>query len=529
MNCDLIKEKLIDYIEGDIGEDERIIIKNHLDNCEDCRREYHELIEAISYLQASGDNIKTDKNINIDPRRSKKNKKKGFKRSLLIASIITIFIAVTAFGAELLSYLEYWKLASVEKTMAWDELIDAGLGQKLDISVEDSGVRVTAEGVIADDLNTLILLKIEDLNGETKFSDGYNIKDGINIAESIEASGDLKQFSDFMLPTAIPVNLYQEEEGVNRMIIQMDTMTKDKGKIKLKIREFMSLLEDEEEFNPGTEVDESLIKRVKGNWDMEIEAEKLKTYKYKIDKEMLVDGNEIKINNIIIAPTETSIEYEFRVFNKEEKYFVNSVRFSIEHKGKTYKYPKLGISNYHSYLNNKNGPIYNSGVTTLETIYLENPDSIDLILNSYRYNTKEKKSYVLDLDNLPQELEYGNSILTVEAIRNTGDLSEIIIREDDSQDREYISTSMYMDFPLILNDGSESSIRSYSPIYSSHDTERLVRQEMSMVKMDEEKEGHDADGFYDNIKTVLNPERIVIEGQAYIKTPNKKINIELKK
>lgn len=519
MNCDLIKEKLIDYIDGNLSEKEREEIKIHLDNCQDCKNEYKELKETIFYLQEKGNKIKINEVINLNPKHSKKLKKKGFKRTLLIASLITIFIAFTAFGSEMFDYIAMWREDSIERTMAWDELVDNGLGQKLDIVAEDNGIRVTAEGVIADDLNTLILLKVEDLNGDIKYGEFPMLDNRIFTAKPIEISGDIKTHHEDFLPIVSSSTLYQDEEGVVKIMLITDSMNKDHGFINLKIRDFMSIENENEES----------IKSVSGNWDMKIEAKKLESYKYPIDKEILLDGNKVRINNIIIAPTETNLEYEVIPYNEEKDYYLSDLKFSIKYDGKIYDYSKLGYS-WYSYTVSNNSP--NLRTSSLETLYLEEPNKIELIINEYRYHTKNEKAYYLDVDNLPQELEYEDSILTIEDIKYTDDLTEITIKEDHSEDRKYLSTNMYVESPVETHGKNKVTHRTHSTYYIGNNPEKVEKQKISIFRdMAIEKEkslGRDTEALDKNIQTILRPEKLFIEGQEYIEYPNKKIKIKLK-
>lgn len=462
-------------------------------------------------------------------------KKKTFKTTILILSIIIIpliFTACTSKGVKeeddfSSNYSKYFKEESAKVIKTWNRLSDAGVVEELDISIEDNGIRVTVEGVIAEEFKTLILLKVEDLNGNAKFRNSFNVKDGADIAEKIELSGDLKEIDEFPSPMTSVSSLYQEEEGINKLLIQTNPINENEGQINLKIREFMSTVSKDGEITPLINIEED-VERVRGNWDMGIETKKLESYKYKVDKQIVIDGNEIKINNIIIAPTETNIEYEFKVFNKEEKYYLDSLKFFIEYEDKIYDYPKLGSSVYQYIANSSYGTLKNNEVASFESLYLEKPDNINLILNSYRYKTKYKKSYDLDLDNLPQKLEYQDSILTVESIKDTDDLMAITIKEDDNKDRKYISTNMYIDFPVILNDNSKTTIQSHSGFFVSHNPEKLEEQIITMTKRYDTNSDGEMESFDEDIKSVLKPERILIEGQEYVKYPDKKINIKFK-
>ena len=261
---------------------------------------------------------------------------------------------------------------------------------------------------------------------------------------------------------------------------------------------------------------------------MEIEAKKLESYNYPIDKEIFVDGNKIKINNIIIAPTEISLEYEFKAYNEEKDYYLSDLKFSIKYDGKIYDYSKLGFS-WYTHIIGENLP--NIRTLSLETLYLEKPDKIELILNEYKYYTMDERSYDLDVDNLPQELEYEDSILTIEDIKYTDDLTEIIIKEDNSENRKYLSTNMYVESTIESHGKNKVTHRTHSTYYVGKNPEKVEKQKISIFKesaIEKEKAlGRDIEYLDKNIQSILRPEKLFIEGQEYIEYPNKKIKIKL--
>ena len=260
---------------------------------------------------------------------------------------------------------------------------------------------------------------------------------------------------------------------------------------------------------------------------MEIQAEKLESYKYKVDKEISVDGNKIKIKNITLAPTETNIDYEFKAYNEEEEYYLNTLDFSIEHKEKIYGMSKLGFS-----YNMAFGGAFTRESRSLETLYLENPDSITLILDLYDYDRREKIAYDIDRDNLPQELEYKGSTITIESIRNTEEGTEIRIKEDESEDREYIRTNMYVETQLKGDNTQQPSYTAYANFGVTRKNEKIKKQKIEilseLILPRANKMGLDLEGTKEEIEQILNPQKIYIEGQAYTVEPDKRIEIKLK-
>lgn len=140
MDCKKCREEIIDYIDGNIENDEEI--KKHLEICEECKIEYEELKKTIDHLKINSKQINTNKELNLN--KNIYNKKyKDIGRTGIIAIFISIFLVATVFAAESLGFIDWWKDSSEIQTNAWEDLIENGIGQKLDISTVDNGVKIT--------------------------------------------------------------------------------------------------------------------------------------------------------------------------------------------------------------------------------------------------------------------------------------------------------------------------------------------------------------------------------------------------
>lgn len=57
MDCMDIRDKLFDYMEGNLGDREKEMIELHIESCRECKREYEEVLEASLYLQKGFESI----------------------------------------------------------------------------------------------------------------------------------------------------------------------------------------------------------------------------------------------------------------------------------------------------------------------------------------------------------------------------------------------------------------------------------------------------------------------------------------
>lgn len=527
MDCNLIKEKLIDYIDSLLDSKETEEIEKHLQECKECKREYGELANTIKYVEDKEKNIKIPKDIKININNNSPRKaKKSMVRTGIIAITLSLIFMVTAIAAEVFEFPKWWKESSIETITAAEKLLDNGVGQKLDMSVIDKDIRITAEGVIPDDLNTIIILKIEDLKGNIRYAPNISRKNGIKYP--IEIGGDIKNtFEGTGFPEHPPEtnwsNLYSEEENTLRLMLYTNPMRKDEGNIEINIKGLSSFMNKD---------GESIV-NVDGNWSLNIPARKEKIKIYEVDETIDVDGTELIIEKVRIAPTTTIIDYKYKAYNSEGKYYVDNFVLSLRHKFKTYKssvFPVYGDS-----FEGKKG--YCGGSASLESLYLEDPSKIKIIVEGYTYTTRGTERYTIDLINLPQTVEYQGAKITIKDILFKEDSTEVTIIEDHSKNRKYtqsiidikakdnpyaITSREYRDFEIKDKKGRTVDLNNEKWEMTMYN---FIKEQRIELKNSQVREYRPESKNYTK---ELIPEKLYIKGLEYNKFPNVKKTIKLK-
>lgn len=545
MHCKDIQEKLLDYIDGQLNEYEGTRIQSHLEECEECNKEYEETKSTINYLVDKSNKIDINKDINLNPNIYKRKSIRRITRTGLIAVALSLVMVVTVFATDLFSFMKWWEKSSAIDMSAWEKLIENGVGQKLNIAVEDEGIRVTAEGVIADELNTIILLRMEDLKGSTRFTP-IRTRD---IWGPLVIGGDItNQHDKLSSQVTARVNyhpLYVKDEGIVRLMIKTEPLSKNEGNIRIDINKLGNMANEDENIREGNEV------IVDGNWNLTIPAKKLESKSYMVDKTIGLDGNELIVEEIVIAPTATNVRYKIKRHNKEDNYFIDKITFLINLGEEVYESGEFSFG----ILEKGKEAGYSQGEYHLQSLYLEDPEDINLVINTYRYTTQGLREYNIDSENLPQIIEYEGSKITIEDIIYKEDSTDIIIKEDDREDREYIKSIIYPwksglhpieDINYRISHGNHRL--EYGWVYPSSmiSTEHEIK--------DSKGKREDDDSFWteeiypsilgwkitlerDQLKSffreefndnLLIPDKIIIDGQEYIKYPNIKTNIKLK-
>lgn len=338
-------------------------------------------------------------------------------------------------------------------------------------------------------------------------------------------------------PLVNSTNIYTENGNKLNILVNTNTMTKDKGKFTLNIKTLETMINEREED----------IKYVEGNWTLEIEGEKVPSKTYEVGKEIDLDGNNLIIDEVVIAPTTTQINYRFKVENEKGEYNLDQIYFSMEHNDE-----KFGNSPI-SYVKEEDYTVNDSGYTNREyhlyPLYKENPKEITLNIDTKRYSTNYERYYNIGWDNLPQEIEYYGSELTVKSINIVEEKTEIIIEEDDSKDRKYLKSNINFrkSSQLKEKDNEKSyildagySLRGEHTKYEIMNTDKTKNKikgfpnNKEYVYVDEQKftirrEQFREYGIEDLYKEkYLTPKYLVIESQDYIDFPNKSIDIKLK-
>jgi hypothetical protein len=521
--------------------DEEAEINMHLNSCIGCKKEYDEYKSTIDYLIDNSKKVDTNKDIKLDVKAAKNKPIRRITRTGFIAIALSLIFVVTVFAADIFGFIEDWKKSSEKPMGAWEELIENNVGQKLDISTIDKDIKITAEGVIADEVNTIILLKIEDLTGNERY-----VPDMFGRGEenrSILLSGnisDVEHYNDGIPPIWRNTPLYSEEENTVKLMISTNPISKDEGDIGIHINRLTRF------FSPDiARIEDREV--IHGNWDISIPVKQIESKTYMVNKDIDLDGNKLTINKVILAPTTTVIDYTLEKFNKKEDYLIGDITFLVKSGFKTYERSELSYS--------LNGIDYDYGSKDgdfhIQSLYLKDPKDIDLIVNTYDYKKRGYDIYNIDYDNLPQTIDYkGNKIIIEEMIKEDDGIS-LIIKEDDSKDREYCETGFYFNIigpKTIVDDGKKIT---FKHSYTSYSTDiDFETRDSKGKRVDLSKEESWKDEFYHytfkhkltineddlirmgmdekDVDNYLKPRHLYVEGPYYIKFPNLKTNIKLK-
>lgn len=449
------------------------------------------------------------------------------KQIIVLFSVFLLVLATVGCSSDKSGNQDLWEVNSNRTLKSWDKLISNEIGEKLDISAVDKDIKITVEGVIADDLNTIALIKIEDLKGDLKYVIYTGDGDDLSLVENtpIKITGNIinvfeqEKIAEGELPPITPSysNLYTEEKNISKVMVRTGAIEANEGTIEISIDKLSTLAYQDKE----SAID------IEGAWNLQIPIKKDEVKSYSLNETIEFDGNEVVIQEITIAPTQTNINYKVKRINEEKGYIIENMIFSIKHGNNKYGSPAFPLG----FINGVRNQEYLIINQPLESLYSENPENVKLVVESYDYLVEDIKVYDVDVNNLPQTIEYNSSNIIIEDIEYDENLPKVTVKEDESNSRKYNSSFME------ISSEDNSELISYSEVteYDFRDKDGKIatagggygniffvkEQKIGLMAGFKETESSDA-------SQKIVPEKLHIKGQSYTGYPNKEITIELK-
>lgn len=421
MKCDEIRQSFMDYLDGNFTAQEEKNIIDHLEVCKECREELAEIERLVSGMDESKESINVPEDFmkNIRARALKidcqgaKIKRRPL-RVLFIAAVILTMSVITVFAARE-SIMELIKRISPESRI--NNIVDKGMGDKLNISKIDKDIKITITDVVADDIQTLISFKIEDLKSgkeyRVKYDDGIDIKERwvpqindttIKMYNSIfntEGKGTL---------TLYPIDT--DKKTINLAFIRLETNTGDAKEV------------------------------MEGNWNFEIPIKKYSGKSYNIKAKVKVDDYFIFFNRITISPTLTTLYFNHNSGYNRNEQISGFEDIRLITKGKEYKPYNFGNGNWNPY----SSIGYGDNEMTFDSMYFDNPKDIQIKLSriSTRITEEKPKEFVIRIDETStQEFEYLGTKLYIDNLKVGEDITFDLKQPVYSKKHEILSANFW--------------------------------------------------------------------------------------
>lgn len=445
--CKEYRKDYIDYIERAIDRPRKIEFEIHIYHCQQCQEDLASFQDVMLMMLSLTDqtddlhvppslfgNVK-DKLIEREDQKQLKNKKRK-KMGFAFASVIVLLIGI-AFYTGALTHLYY---AWTEENPEVRTFLQQGLGQRLNLEVENEGVKVKIKSVIADDLQTLVFYEIEDTNEDNQYLLSYG--DGIYVLNEYEIM-DNRSYPPYY-PPDLKSEINNREKNVFQGKMSLLPLKTENGTIELKITELQKLIRDSSgRYGYGDyENKENKI----GEWSFEIPVSKKPSIKFALNEVVEVEGVPVRFDKLTIAPTATVLQ--FGINNQQEKKWVESIQFNdLEMNNQKLKVDLYGNSfvGPHFDMDWKNYQIQ------YEPFYGEIPKEVNVQLGSAYLRFEENKMFKFDNnEEYPQTFEYASSIISIDK-KEIGQSTYIILSNHEIANRSYES----LDFNIISEDANQ--------------------------------------------------------------------------
>lgn len=522
MSCEDIKLKLLDYAENSLDDNQYNEIKQHIENCPSCQKEYEEILDTLLCLKEGFDNIDAPEGFmegvkcRIEKQFYKKPRIRKSIKTAIIAAALTVAFTVTGFATNGFSFIKLWQDISLKQSQSIEQLISNGYGEHVNISSEDKNIKITIENVVADDSGTIVSYSIEDLDKKNTYMLDY--KNGTSIEGEFNYP-----FEGFTNPLKGDSILYSSEPYIQKGMFRLDPVKTRSSTVSISINKL----------NFG---DKEPLSTIEGSWKFNIPVTKHESFTYMLDKEAEIDGNKVVFNKLTVAPTNTALTYSYYE-NQNPNYTIKAFsNIKLISSGKQYDVKYMGSSS--SKVDSKGN---NEITLEFDSMYLDNPKEVTISIGSYLVRVHKYADYDVDVNKpFPQVFEYFGSKISIDSI-SVGDKKTELAVSHSFQEKQY--ESLEMEFyvkghPLAYTSGSGQSesyaldkngkrveigavngpLENIQPKYYITNQHITIQDSPGIEKLPNEY--HDGD---------LIPEKLIVEGYQETRYVNRSFNIKLDK
>ncbi|MHC8521173.1 DUF4179 domain-containing protein [Rossellomorea sp. H39__3] len=404
----------VDYLERSIERTEKVAFEMHIHQCPGCQEDLatfqETLLELREFFEQSqvpeGFRLKLDGRIDTElETRKKKNKKR--KRTGIIALIAAFLLLFTGFVTDGFASIYYtyadWKN---DEDLLLREFYQSGIGERLNLTAEDNGVKITIKTAIADEIQTLVYYEIEDMEKDRRLmvdtENGFTIENqidflngegrGIFMEEGKSEEGNVEEKNihkgSFSLP---PIVDDVEDPLIKLSFTQLIAMSPD---MKSTMEVYATNAMEEMEMT-------------RGDWEFEIPVEKNKSRVLKLNQEVEVEGLPVRLEELVIAPTTTALTYSIREGEEEPLSIFQLLFDSIKTEEKA---ASLNWLSWPTFLED-----YNDGWSAyrqnFDSLYFEELKEPELVFSTLQMHVPEQLKFKIDFSKpFPQVHEYGGEL-----------------------------------------------------------------------------------------------------------------------
>lgn len=435
--CQQFQKDYIDYLEKSMERPAKIEFEIHLYHCSYCQEDlasFQEVamtrlnqVEEVNDLSVPPQLMENIRKRLVDKKehRQQKNKKRK-KWALGFASAFAFIVAIGFLTGAFPKVYYAW----TEEDEQLRAFLQEGFGQRLNLEAESDGVKVKINGVVADDIQTLVFYEIHDMEEDKQYF--MNFEDGVSVENENDIMNQ-ETYPRFAIPD-VEAEMNKKEKNVFFGKIALRPLKGDEGLIKLRITKIQEMA-NEAGLSFGFRAGEYKT----GYWAFEFPATKQPSLVYEINEQKEIEGVPIRIDKLTIAPTVTLLQ--FGINTERQKKRIDFINFkSLEVNGKKVKAERYG-SHFIDYQPDREWTAFQA---SFDPLYGEKAKGIRAQLESVYLSIEDQKNIDLgETQKFPQTIKYAGSNITIDKME-AGQSTEVIISNNDLENREY--ESLHIDF-----------------------------------------------------------------------------------
>ncbi|SDK35849.1 protein of unknown function [Sediminibacillus albus] len=366
----------------------------------------------------------------------------------------------------------WWNGMSMADDESLEEIRKYGLGNSLNLKQEDNGIEVTITHVIADDIQTLVYYEVEDLQQDRLLRVDHAVPPKVSsergVFDTSQASGQLiHSFKDQM----------DQPEGKYRGRIGLAPVKESEGSFELKVEGLTEVVKNDEMGMMQPEDFKRSIP-VEGEWKFSITAKKEEIIEKPVNLQTKINGSQVKIDTVRVAPTATLINFRYKKNNPQDgmKYFLFG---ELQAEKRSYQRQEAGlIPGYASKVSGE----WVEEQAAFESMYYDPADSFHLTLERLEEHIAVNQAFPIDPEeDSPQKFTFKGIELSIEDI-DIGTETTFTIKEKWNKDRNFQRLQYeFASEPQSMQVGQENKSGIYADhkgnVYEEDDLESMVAVE----------------------------------------------------
>lgn len=447
MSCQKYEDYLIDYIDGVLPNALEQELLNHLNHCTACQQVLEQQREIFQLLDQEIKRIEIphDFMVQVEEKLYEQRPKRVWKpfrwRIVAVAVVLCILLFSTDLTTGMMNGLQHWWQSVTSQQVASGDRI---FGEEVNITAIDQDIRITITHVAADEFATVLYYEVEDLNQQGLYAFSPIIDEDtreysfspitIPNPESIWNSKKLGPEKSLIV---FSEKQYSEEPHVLKGWMTMHAIEQENDVIPIQINSLDQVhFDNENELVSRKRLDQP--QAVSGVWNLEIPIIKKETIEYKIDQAVEVDGVQVTIESLKVAPTTSLLEYSYQT--RDPNLAISIER--LEASGKSY-WKNLKQSGNGAHYDLGNHMYYQIHRENYESLYYDDPKEVKIYFGTiYREIKTTDQELPINMDEpFPQTFEFLGSTISIDEVE-IGTTTRIDIHVEEALKREFDSLNI---------------------------------------------------------------------------------------